>query len=50
MIPVLGGLATALIFAVSVLVSARASRLIGSPSTVAGAMTVGLLVGVPLRC
>ena len=48
MIPVLGGLGAALIFAVSVLVSARASRLIGSPSTVAGAMTVGLLVGVPL--
>jgi drug/metabolite transporter (DMT)-like permease len=48
MIPVLGGLGSALIFAVSVLVSARASRLIGSPSTVAGAMSVGLLVGLPL--
>ena len=48
MIPVIGGLGAALVFAVSVLVSARASRLIGSPSTVAGAMTVGLLVGLPL--
>ena len=48
MIPVLGGLGAALFFAVSVLVSARASRLIGSPSTVAGAMTVGLLLGLPV--
>ena len=48
MIPVLGGLGAALIFAVSVLVSARASRLIGSPSTVAGAMSVGLLIGLPI--
>lgn len=48
MIPVLGGLGAALSFAVSVLVSARASRLIGPPSTVAGAMSVGLLVGLPI--
>jgi drug/metabolite transporter (DMT)-like permease len=48
MIPVLGGLGAALSFAVSVLVSARASRLIGSPSTVAGAMSVGLLIGLPI--
>lgn len=48
MIPVLGGLGAALFFAVSVLVSARASRLIGSPSTVAGAMSVGLLLGLPV--
>ena len=48
MIPVLGGLGAALMFAVSVLVSARASRLIGSPSTVAGAMSVGLLIGLPI--
>ncbi len=48
MIPVLGGLGAALTFAVSVLASARASRLIGSPSTVAGAMSVGLAVTLPV--
>jgi drug/metabolite transporter (DMT)-like permease len=48
MIPILGGLGAALVFSVSVLVSARASRLIGSPSTVAGAMSVGLLLALPI--
>lgn len=48
MIPVLGGLGAALVFSVSVLVSARASRLVGSPSTVAGAMSVGLVVALPI--
>jgi drug/metabolite transporter (DMT)-like permease len=48
MIPILAGLGTALAFAVSVLVSARASRLIGSPSTLAGAMSVGLALGLPV--
>ncbi len=48
MIPILGGLGAALMFTVSVLASARASRLIGSPSTVAGAMAAGLLVTLPV--
>ena len=48
MIPVLAGLATAFAFATSVLVSARASRLIGSPSTLAGAMVVGLSIALPI--
>jgi drug/metabolite transporter (DMT)-like permease len=48
MIPILGGLGAALSFAVSVLVSARASRLVGAPSTLAGAMVVGLAIGLPI--
>lgn len=48
MIPVLGGLGAALLFTVSVLASARASRLIGAPSTVAWAMTIGLVVTLPV--
>jgi drug/metabolite transporter (DMT)-like permease len=48
MVPILGGLGAALLFTVSVLASARASRLIGAPSTVAGAMTVGLVVTLPV--
>jgi len=48
MIAILGGLGSALAFAVSVLVSARASRLIGAPSTLAGAMSVGLAIGLPI--
>jgi drug/metabolite transporter (DMT)-like permease len=48
MIPILGGLGAALLFSVSVLASARASRLIGSPSTVAGAMTIGLVLTLPV--
>ncbi|MGH2512013.1 MAG: EamA family transporter [Candidatus Limnocylindrales bacterium] len=48
MIPVLGGIGAALMFSVSVLASARASRLIGPSSTVAWAMAVGLVVTVPV--
>jgi drug/metabolite transporter (DMT)-like permease len=48
MIPILGGLGAALMFTVSVLTSARASRLIGSASTVAWAMAIGLLVTLPV--
>ncbi len=48
MLPVLGGLGAALSFAISVLVSARASRMIGAPSTLAGAMSVGLAIGLPI--
>ena len=48
MISVVAGLATAFAFATSVLVSARASRLIGSPSTLAGAMMVGLSIALPI--
>jgi len=48
MIPIVGGLGAAFAFATSVLVSARASRRIGSPSTVAGAMSVGLAIALPI--
>jgi drug/metabolite transporter (DMT)-like permease len=47
-IAIVGGLATAMFWAVSVLVSARASRLIGASSTVAGAMAIGLAIGLPI--
>ena len=48
MIPILGGLGAAVMFTVSVLTSARASRLIGAPSTVAWAMAVGFMVVLPV--
>ena len=48
MIAIVGGLATAVFWAISVLVSARASRLIGASSTVAGAMAIGLAIGLPV--
>ena len=48
MVPILGGLGAALLFTVSVLASARSSRLIGSESTVAWAMTIGLAVTLPV--
>jgi drug/metabolite transporter (DMT)-like permease len=48
MVPILGGLGAALLFTVSVLTSARASRLIGAESTVAWAMTIGLAVTLPV--
>src|SRR5664279_3523064 len=48
MIPILGGLGAALLFTVSVLTSARASRLIGAPSSVAWAMTIGFVVTLPV--
>jgi drug/metabolite transporter (DMT)-like permease len=48
MVPILGGLGAALMFTVSVLASARASRLIGASSTVAWAMAVGFIVTMPV--
>jgi drug/metabolite transporter (DMT)-like permease len=48
MVPILGGLGAALLFTVSVLASARASRLIGASSTVAWAMAVGFIVTLPV--
>lgn len=47
MIPILGGLGAALAFTVSILVSARASRLTGAASTLAGAMALGLAISLP---
>jgi drug/metabolite transporter (DMT)-like permease len=48
MVPILGGLGAAILFTVSVLTSARASRLIGSASSVAWAMAIGLVVTLPV--
>ncbi len=48
MLPIVGGLGAALAFTVSVLCSARSSRLVGAASTLAVAMTVGLLVSLPV--
>lgn len=48
MTPILGGLGAALLFTVSVLASARASRMIGASSTVAWAMAVGFVVTIPV--
>ncbi len=48
MIPILFGLATAVLWAATLLGSARSSRLIGSWSTLAWVMLVGLFVSVPL--
>ena len=48
MVPILGGLGAALLFTVSVLTSARAARLIGSPASVAWAMAIGLVVALPI--
>jgi len=47
-VPILGGLGAALLFTVSVLTSARAARLIGSPASVAWAMAIGLVVALPI--
>jgi len=47
MIPILAGLLTALAFAISTIVSARASRIAGALVTVAGAMFVGLVIVLP---
>lgn len=46
-VPIVAGLLTALSFAMSALVSARASRLVGARVTVAGAMLVGLVIVLP---
>jgi uncharacterized membrane protein len=48
MVPIIAGLATALAYAVSTLVSARASRLGGPGRTVAGAMAVGFVLVLPI--
>ncbi len=48
MTPILGGLCAAFAFAVSVLVSARASRLVGPQVTVTGVMLVGSAILLPV--
>lgn len=48
MIAIVGGLATAVLWATTLIVSSRAARLIGAWSTLAWVMLVGLLVAVPL--
>ena len=48
MIAVIAGTLTAIIWTISTLTSARASRLIGAPSTVAGVAFVGLVATIPL--
>jgi drug/metabolite transporter (DMT)-like permease len=48
MIAVIAGLLTAIMWSISTLSSARASRRIGAPSTVAGVALVGLLATIPL--
>jgi drug/metabolite transporter (DMT)-like permease len=47
-IAILGGLGAALSFTVGTLSSARASRLIGAPSTLTGMMAIGLAVALPI--
>jgi drug/metabolite transporter (DMT)-like permease len=47
-IAIVAGLAAASSFAVSTLVAARASRMVGAPVTVAGAMLVGLVIVLPI--
>lgn len=47
-IAIVGGLATAVLWAMTLLASARASRLIGPWSTLAWVMLIGLAVAVPL--
>jgi drug/metabolite transporter (DMT)-like permease len=48
MSPIVAGICAALSFAISVLVSARASRRAGAPVTVAGSMLVGLVIVLPI--
>jgi drug/metabolite transporter (DMT)-like permease len=48
MLPIVAGLATAVAWAVSVLASARVSRAIGAPQTVAGVMLVGVVLVLPV--
>jgi drug/metabolite transporter (DMT)-like permease len=48
MLPIVAGAATALAWAISVLASARASRISGSPQTVAGVMLVGIVLVLPV--
>jgi len=47
-LPILGGLGAALSFTFSILFAARSSRLIGAPSTLAGAMSIGLAIALPI--
>ncbi|MFI5225458.1 MAG: EamA family transporter [Candidatus Limnocylindrales bacterium] len=47
-IPIVAGLAAASSFSLSTLVAARASRMVGAPLTVAGAMLVGLVIVLPV--
>jgi drug/metabolite transporter (DMT)-like permease len=47
-IAILGGLATAVLWASSTLTSSRSGRLIGAASTLAWMMLVGLLVAIPM--
>jgi drug/metabolite transporter (DMT)-like permease len=47
MLPIVAGLATAVAWAISVLASARTSRVIGAPQTVAGVMLVGAILVLP---
>jgi uncharacterized membrane protein len=47
-VPIVAGLAAASSFALSTLVAARASRMVGAPVTVAGAMLVGLVIVLPV--
>ena len=47
MTPIVAGLCAAFAFAISVLVSARASRLVGPRVTVTGVMLVGTAILVP---
>ena len=48
MIAIVGGLATAVLWASTLLGSARSARLIGSWSTLGWVMLVGLVVTIPL--
>jgi drug/metabolite transporter (DMT)-like permease len=48
MLPIVGGLLTALAFAISTLASARASRLAGAVPSVAGVMIVGTVLVLPI--
>ncbi|HXI82016.1 MAG TPA: EamA family transporter [Verrucomicrobiae bacterium] len=48
MLPIVFGVATAICWAVSVLASARSSRIGGAPQTVAGVMIVGAVLALPL--
>ena len=48
MLPIVAGVATAVAWAISVLASARASRVTGAPQTVAGVMVVGTVLILPV--
>jgi len=48
MLPIVAGVATAVAWAISVLASARASRVTGAPQTAAGVMVVGTVLILPV--